>query len=78
MNRFLVLGNMINFINDAEPSLMRFNIQYTSSAFNQAWKYGWRANLKLKWRSSLLSWYDTIKCKQMHLTEKKGSKMNLK
>lgn len=29
MNRFLVLGNMINFINDAEPSLKHFNIQYT-------------------------------------------------
>lgn len=35
-------------------------------------------NLKLKWRSTLLSWYDIIKCKEMHLTEKNGNKMNLK
>lgn len=37
MNRFLVPENMINFVNDAEPSMMHVTtVQYTSSAFNQA------------------------------------------
>lgn len=73
MNKVLVPENMINIINDAEPSWCTLLFSIPPVLLIKHENRAQEPNLKLKWRSMLLSYIMLIisyKCKKMCLIEK--------